>query len=196
MRKILSFLKTKHIKFPKNFETRAICLFISFITLVIGLIPYLFIRTSHTYISIFLDFFFNFKTIALDEESLFYALTTSYFSDFCWAFAMPFLLFAVTNGKFSKCFYILGTPIIGSILEFFQLFDILDGVGDIIDAIIYFLASFLGYMFIKGGVLKWQTNRRKNTKRQKINQRNYTGNCSFDCCSCHFLCYLRWLRIK
>lgn len=74
---------------------------------------------------------------------------------------MPFSLFAFTNGKFSKYFYIFSTPIIGSTLEFFQFLGVINGVGDIIDALIYFSASFLGYIIIERGILKWQMNRRK-----------------------------------
>ena len=134
-------------------KTNLLCLLICFAVLAIGLMPYLFIRTSSTYISSFLGMFFDFQQISLDENSLLYMLLTSFFSDFCWAFSMPFALFAFTSGRFSKYFYILTMPIIGSVFELFQFFGVIDGVGDIIDAFIYFSASFLGYTTIERGIL-------------------------------------------
>jgi hypothetical protein len=139
-------------KSKKIDKTKVICIAICFVVLAVGLMPYLFIRTSSTYISSFLGMFFHFQRISLGENGLLYILLTSFFSDFCWAFAMPFALFAFTNGRFSKYFYILTMPIIGSVFELFQFFGVIDGVGDIIDAFIYFSASFLGYIIIERGI--------------------------------------------
>lgn len=101
--------------------------------------------------------FFHFEKITLDEDGLLYILITSFFSDFCWAFAMPFALFAFTDGNYSKKFYILCMPIIGTVLEFLQFLGVFSGVGDWFDAIIYFIASFMGYITIERRVLSWQT---------------------------------------
>lgn len=135
---------------------KIICLTICVVALALGLMPYLVIRTSSTYVSSFIGIFFHFEKIELDTNGWLYVLLTSYFSDFCWAFAMPFSLYALTNGCYSKYYYILCMPIIGSALEFCQFLGIIDGVGDIIDAIIYFIASFLGYIIIERGILHEQ----------------------------------------
>ena len=66
---------------------------------------------------------------------------------------MPFFLFVFTRGRLSKYFYMLNMPIIGGLLELFQFLGIVDGVGDIIDAIIYFIASFLGYTILERWIL-------------------------------------------
>ena len=50
-------------------------------------------------------------------------------------------------------FYMLNMPIIGGLLELFQFLGIVDGVGDIIDVIIYFIASFLGYIILERWIL-------------------------------------------
>lgn len=157
------------MKIFSSFTNKAciICFFISFFALIVGLIPYLSIRTSSTHISSFLSLFFDFKKIPLNQNGLLYSLITSFFSDFCWDFAMPFSLFAFTRGKFSKYFYMLSTPIIGSALELLQFFGIIDGVGDIFDSLIYFTSSFLGYIIIERGILKWQTNHKKNHRKKK-----------------------------
>ena len=138
------FTKIKQIE-----KAKIICLAIHLGTLFLGLLPYLFIRTSSSYISSFIGRFFYFTQIPLDKNSVFYIVMTSFFSDFCWAFEMPFALFVFTNGSHSKFFYILCMPIMGSILELCQYFKLLDGVGDIIDCLIYFAASFLGYSIIE-----------------------------------------------
>lgn len=134
----------KHIN-----RVNIICLVISLSALLAGLAPYLFIRTSSTYLSSFINQFFDFERIPLNKEGLLYSLITSFLSDFCWAFSMPFAIFALTAQKYSKAFYVFITPIVGGILELFQLFGIIDGTGDIIDILIYFVASALGYTIIE-----------------------------------------------
>ena len=129
-----------------------LCLAICFGMLALGLLPYLFIRTSDTHISAFLGKFIPLRQLPLDENGLFYRIMTSFFSDFCWAFSMPFALYAFTQGRLSKSVYTLGIPIIGSAFEFLQYIGVLDGVGDIIDCVLYFVASFLGYLIIERGV--------------------------------------------
>lgn len=144
-------------------KVTVICFFVCFVALAIGLFPYLFIRTSSTHISSFLDIFFDFKKIPLVENGWFYSLMTSYFSDFWWALAMPFMLFGFTNGRLSKYFYVLSTPAVGGILEYFQHLGLIDGVGDVLDTLIYFFASVLGYIIIERGILKCLTNPRKRS---------------------------------
>lgn len=150
-------------------KVKCACFLVSLAVLAIGLLPYLFVRTSSTHISSFLGMFFCFKRISLEDNRLIYSLLTSFFSDFCWAFAMPLQLFAFTNGKFSKCFYVFITPAIGGMFEIFQFLGLVNGVGDIIDALIYFIASFLGWLTVERGFLKWQTNRKRKTKNRSKN---------------------------
>jgi hypothetical protein len=157
MKKLPALTKLKQID-----RTVAICSAVCIIALAIGLMPYLFVRTSSTHVASFLELFFDFRQVSLNKNGLLYSLITSFFSDFCWAFAMPFFLFAFTKGRASGYFYIFLTPIIGSILELFQFFGVIDGVGDIIDAIIYFSASFLGYIILK----RWILNDKRITEQQ------------------------------
>lgn len=153
MRKLNVLKKTEQTEKNRWIKAEIWCLIICFFALLAGLLPYLFVRTSSTHISNFFDIFIHIEKIGLDKNGLLYKFLTSWFSDFCWAFAMPFFLVAVTKGRLSKWFYILGVPFVGSILELFQFLGVMDGVGDIIDAVIYFLASFLGYIIIERGVL-------------------------------------------
>lgn len=148
MKKFSLITKIKQID-----RAMVICSVVCFAALAIGLMPYLFIRTSSTYVTSFLGLFFEFRQIPLDKNGLLYPLITSFFSDFCWAFAMPFFLFVFTRGRLSKYFYMLNMPIIGGLLELFQFLGIVDGVGDIIDVIIYFIASFLGYIILERWIL-------------------------------------------
>ena len=151
----------------KQKKIALICLAISVVCLAFGLLPYLFVRTSGTYISLFFDLFFDFEKIPLNKNGFFYQVITQFFSDCCWAFAMPFFLFAFTGGRLPKKFYFLTMPIIGSVLEVFQFLGIIDGVGDVIDVLIYFIGSILGFIVIERGLLKCQT-KQKNQAVKKI----------------------------
>lgn len=131
-------------------KIRLVYIFFSFISLLIGVLIYIFLR-QETYIhSLFSEEFLKKIYICNNDVSdlPIIEFLKYYLVDFLWCLALNFSLLAVTDFRKRLSFLVVLvlTSIFGLIYELAQLFSIVSGTFDFIDVVMYILASLCATM--------------------------------------------------
>lgn len=123
------------------FKRRIVLFSVSFISLLIGLMIYVFFR-SDTYIHDFLYPFLK-PNILILQNSLLFNFIRYYFIDFLWGVALSFALLSVSYSINSKSIVLSAilSLLCGIAFEVFQFTGILNGTFDFFDICMYATAS-------------------------------------------------------
>ena len=119
---------------------------ISAVTLVMGLIVYLFFNQA-TYLSLFFLSIMDLPKIKLDN-SVFNELVNSFLADFLWSVAFTFAIQGLLELKGRNIFYLGLTSLLGVAVELLQLLNYINGVFDYYDIVVYVAGSIFSIMII------------------------------------------------
>lgn len=124
---------------------RFYCFLISIISLVIGLVVYVFVN-HNTYLSEYILPLGNCPYISINPTI--YTLIISFWADFMWAFALPFAIQGCLDLKKKEIPSLIICAILGFVVEIMQKLNFLKGTFDYYDLLVYFIATLLSIFII------------------------------------------------